>query len=367
MNTIYNLDEKKIINFTFEKNIENAKEQNIISHKIENNTLWEIDNFINPEICSIIVNDCNKNGFEKVEYRKMERLICWDETNILVDLIETNLKEWTEKLNDDNWEIPRGFENNFIIWDKNKQKINQCLRINKYVSNKIKTHRDAQYTQSKTVKSNYTLLIYLNDEEIINGGDTEFIIPTKEFENNGLTIKQELELIDNNYQSLKIKPKIGKAIIFPHFLLHGSTQLNGLKYVLRTDLICFGRLKEFYEIPNAIKLEDYIYFDNCLNGKEELKIYNKYLYEFYDLNEKNEDSDIEFIFNPDLDSNYDLINNGVICNDCDKQIKKDVWLKLIKHKYIDFQMLVNIIKKEKNIKNLYATNLYKNLKNLYLQ
>ena len=74
MKSIFNLDEKKIINFTFEKNIENQKEQNIIIHNIENTTFWEIENFINPEICSKIVNDCHKNGFEKVEYREMERV-----------------------------------------------------------------------------------------------------------------------------------------------------------------------------------------------------------------------------------------------------------------------------------------------------
>jgi hypothetical protein len=356
MKSIYNLDEKKIIQFSFGKNVKNIKEQNIINHNIGNITIWEIENFINSEICSIIINDCYKSGFEKVVYREIERLICFDKTVVLTNMIETNLENWVEQLNDDNWEIPRGFGNNFIFWEKNKQKINQCLRINKYNSNTIKTHRDAQYTQSKTVKSNYTLLIYLNDEEIINGGDTEFIIPTKEYEFNGLTINQELKLIGNDYQSLKIKPKIGKAIIFPHFLLHGSTKLNGLKYVLRTDLICFGKLKEFYEIPKAINLKNYIYGNESYfsDEREELNVYNKYMYEFHDPNENNEKSGIDFIFDYNLESNYEIIDkskNENMYNDYEKQIKKDVWLNLIDYKYIDFVMLIKIINKDHKEKN----------------
>jgi hypothetical protein len=380
MKSIYNLDTKKIINFLSDVNLENINlpEQNIISHKIANTTLWEIENFISPEICANIINKSNESGFDQVDFRPMERLICWDESNNLIKLIELNLKAWSDQLDDLNWEIPRGFGNNFIVWDKNKPKINQCLRINKYVSNTIPTHRDAQYTQSKTVKSNYTLLIYLNDDTIDSGGDTEFVFPTIDYEHNGLTLKQELDLIGNNYSSLKIKPKTGKAIIFPHFLLHGSTQLDGLKYVLRTDLICFGRLKEFYELPKAIKLDDVLIYESELygyNSDKQLNIYNKYMYEYEDIDnefdslsesesnsDKKLDSDFinnhKYLFDPYIDSNYDVIilesnpiKNPDLATDCDKQIKLDIWLDLIKSRYIDYKLLVEIINNEIDYKN----------------
>jgi hypothetical protein len=403
MKSIYNLDAKKVINFLEGIDLENVNlngskitEPNIIEHHINNVTLWEIDNFICPEICSRIIDDCNKSNFEKVDFRPMERLICWDQSNNLVKLIESNLTQWTEQLNEsdklngldklDHWEIPRGFGNNFIVWEKNKPKINQCLRVNKYKSNIIPTHRDAQYTQSKTVKSNYTLLIYLNRDEIVSGGETEFIFPTNEYEHNGLTIKQELNLIGNNYSSLKIKPKTGKAIIFPHFLLHGSTQLEGVKYVLRTDLICFGRLKEFYPVSKAVRPDDYICYENSwYSGDDELNIYNKYMYEYGDIDEdlfdnyrinsesdSDNDSDndlkifpdINFSFDPKLDSNYDVINletNPNLASGEYSQIKLDIWLNLMKYKYINYESLVKIINKEINNKKKNFNNLKKHI------
>lgn len=350
-NSIYDLDAKKIIDFECNLSHKNIL-QTIIPHTICGTTFWEIDNFLQRDICDAVINKCEDVGFDSVDFRPIGRVICWDKSGGLVKTIEDSLNDWVKMINEPDckgWEIPRGFGNNFVIWDKNTSKINQCLRINKNQSNQISIHRDAQYTQSKSVKSNYTLLIYLNENEIKSGGETEFIFPTISYEHNGNTIEQELELIGSNYVSYKITPKIGKAVIFPHFLLHKTTQLDGLKYVLRTDLICFGRSKEFYELPCALKLEDWIWCGESMSGDEEMQIYNRYMNAYGEINkedyEEDEDED-EDIKNMTFDES-EIIN----CPYSDETIDENLWKCYVRKRYVNFDYLAKIINESERFNN----------------
>lgn len=90
---------------------------------------------------------------------------------------------------------------------------NEMFRIYKYSSGQMfKMHRDGSYIRNENEKSFYTFLIYLNDN--FEGGETEF-------EN-----------------LLTVAPVKGSALVFYHPLRHeGKTLINGLKYVLRTDVM----------------------------------------------------------------------------------------------------------------------------------
>ena len=90
--------------------------------------------------------------------------------------------------------------------------LNELFRFYKYqAGQEFKRHRDQSYIRSDIEASYYTFMIYLNDS--YQGGETTF----------------------NN---LTIPPKQGSALIFLHDLEHeGSSVRQGIKYVLRTDIM----------------------------------------------------------------------------------------------------------------------------------
>ena len=202
-------------------------------HEMLDYEIWIIDNFISENQCNNIINACCNKGFEHLEYRNSERLIF--ENKELTQLIEERLANdmFIERLNL-NKVKPYGFDNG-VTWSKNTSDINPCLRVNKYnVGQGFDVHRDAQYTESIIKKSNYTLLIYLND----NNGNTEFFIPINEYKNNGYTVEEELEKF--KFATFPVIPVTGRAVIFDQRLLHKGNITDKTKYVMRTDLLCCG-------------------------------------------------------------------------------------------------------------------------------
>lgn len=91
------------------------------------------------------------------------------------------------------------------------------FRFYKYEkSQKFKKHRDGNVQEEGGV-SRVTILIYLNDVE--QGGETNICD----------------RMLD---KPVMVKPEEGKMLMFNHSLLHsGEELLDGIKYVLRTDLI----------------------------------------------------------------------------------------------------------------------------------
>jgi len=76
-------------------------------------------------------------------------------------------------------------------------------------------------------------MIYLNEN--FEGGDTVFLIKDEE--------KKYVEIE-------RIKPKMGQAIIFSHNMWHEGEKVNGLKYMIRSDII--------YERENYTGSNDWI-------------------------------------------------------------------------------------------------------------
>lgn len=98
------------------------------------------------------------------------------------------------------------------------QDFNEMFRIYKYApGQRFKMHRDGSYIRNENEKSFYTFLIYLNDD--FEGGETEF---------------------ENLFT---VAPKKGSALVFYHPLRHeGKILINGIKYVLRTDIMYSDKL-----------------------------------------------------------------------------------------------------------------------------
>jgi|LakMenE18May11ns_1017448.scaffolds.fasta_scaffold9848588_2 hypothetical protein len=258
LNGIESLDPKKFIKF-FDNPIIDKPVGNVDIMKIKDHTIWEINNFLSDKECDDILNVAKEHDFAKLDYRNAERLLIFDMNNNLVKLIEDRLDtdKLLDKLNMLNWKSPYGFKNTTIDWNRNGNNINPCIRINKYKrGGDFAFHRDSSFTNSVLVKSNYTLLIYLNDDYI--GGKTTIRVPTsieKEYEHNGLTTKEELNLL-KTYEDYKIIPKKGKAVIFDQSLLHcGEHVIKGTKYILRTDLLSKGNFNNNMQSNLEEKIE----------------------------------------------------------------------------------------------------------------
>lgn len=240
---ISNLDVKQSIYFLDKVDYEH---QVLKPEFIELNTsrIWKITNFLSDNECDLIINNCNSASFEKLNYRKSQRIISFDINNCLINTIQTRLSQHDlpNMIAENKWASPYGFKSNLVTWNKSNIKINPVIRVNKYENNDdFKYHRDASFTSSHLVKSNYTLCIYLNDN--FEGGKTEFKINSSKLIHSGITVDEELKFLEsdpNNILSISITPKKGMAIIFDQRLLHSGLTVFDTKYVLRTDLICTG-------------------------------------------------------------------------------------------------------------------------------
>lgn len=90
--------------------------------------------------------------------------------------------------------------------------LNELFRFYKYQpGQQFRKHRDQSYIRNGREASYYTFMIYLNDN--FKGGETIF-------------------------NDLVVTPRKGAALVFYHYLEHeGSEVTEGIKYVLRTDIM----------------------------------------------------------------------------------------------------------------------------------
>ncbi|MBI1246962.1 proline hydroxylase [bacterium] len=93
--------------------------------------------------------------------------------------------------------------------------LNERLRFYKYEPGQsFAPHVDGRYRRSDTEKSDFTFLIYLNDD--FEGGGTRFFNPG----------------------TFRVIPEKGSALFFHHPQLHeGEVIEKGVKYVLRSDVM----------------------------------------------------------------------------------------------------------------------------------
>lgn len=92
---------------------------------------------------------------------------------------------------------------------------NELLRCYRYKPGmRFAPHADGAFVRDENEQSWYTFIVYLNHD--FEGGETVFIVEPE----------------------VSISPKKGKGLFFQHPLIHeGSVVTEGVKYVLRTDLM----------------------------------------------------------------------------------------------------------------------------------
>lgn len=108
--------------------------------------------------------------------------------------------------------------------------LNERFRFYRYgKGHRFRMHFDGAFMRNQCERSFLTLMFYLNED--FEGGETTF------FE-----CEEESDFVELKHV---VRPATGGALFFEHAQLHeGSEVKDGLKYVLRTDVM--------YQIPNAL-------------------------------------------------------------------------------------------------------------------
>lgn len=169
--------------------------------------IYVVDNFLSQEECDRLIAKSEAMGYEEAKVNIHGK-------QVLMTTVRNNLRVMYK---DEAYAT--------VLWEKIKEFVpeqigysyafglNEMFRFYKYEKgHRFKMHRDGSYQRNATEASQYSFLIYLNDD--FEGGETVF--------RSGTTIH----------------PKKGSALLFLHGLRHeGALLKNGIKYVLRTDIM----------------------------------------------------------------------------------------------------------------------------------
>lgn len=165
-----------------------------------------IENFLSNEECKEFIQSSEIMGYEEATVSTLEG-------PKMMKMIRNNQRviEANSELSQLFWERINPF---ISVLDDcwYPSSVNEQFRYYKYnIGERFNKHRDGKYIRSDNEESRLTLMVYLNDN--FEGGETEF-------------------------DSFKIVPKLGTAIVFEHQLKHkGCKVLKGVKYALRTDIM----------------------------------------------------------------------------------------------------------------------------------
>ena len=179
--------------------------------------IFTIDNFLTKLSCNMLIKDTvalkyteapvtingNAGIFEMMPDVRNNTRVILDDTK-LANALFGRLEQYLPKIFKDVWHL---------------EKLNSRFRFYRYEKGQtFKPHIDGKYKESDTCESKLTLLIYLSEDFI--GGETSFFDQTED------------------KLRFKVKPKLGQVLVFDHHQLHsGDPVIDGIKYVLRTDVM----------------------------------------------------------------------------------------------------------------------------------
>lgn len=170
------------------------------------NNIFTIDNFWTAQECKDFIAKSESIGYEPatVDTEKGQRVVETVRNNNRVLYKDVDLADtlW-ERLKPS---VPAAIGNSKAIG------LNELFRFYKYQpGQEFKKHRDQSYIRNDIEASYFTFMIYLNDN--YEGGETTF-------------------------NHLTVAPRQGMALLFFHEFEHeGSAVKQGIKYVLRTDIM----------------------------------------------------------------------------------------------------------------------------------
>lgn len=188
-------------------------------HELLQNQIYTIDEFLSFDACQNLISFSEKMSYVDApvtmpdgsarmikEVRNNARVMLDDEA-LAVQLWQTLTPVFP-----------------FVISNLIPIGLNERFRFYRYQSGeRFHWHFDGNFKRNDCEKSHVTLMIYLNAGCF--GGNTEF------------------KMHDTNHSIIQVTPKVGTALLFQHHIKHrGSPVLEGVKYVLRTDVMFCEKL-----------------------------------------------------------------------------------------------------------------------------
>ena len=173
---------------------------------LKDGIILELDDFLNQnEIESLLIPRISKfegaNDHYPEYYRNNSRLV--EDNDALAGMLSNRLNQ--VQISDQLEEQIHGINSRirFCLYQENEQ---------------FSPHQDGVYYTQNELQSEYTFLLYLNDD--FEGGSTTFYTTR----NDKIPVKT-------------IIPKSGKLVVFNHHIWHAGTEVfNGNKYILRSDI-----------------------------------------------------------------------------------------------------------------------------------
>ncbi len=170
------------------------------------NGIFTVDDFMSKEVSEKWIAFSEEEGYEDAKINLGRK-------QVLNQLIRNNQRfiydsvELAEKF----WERIKDFVPAETVYGR-AMGLNERFRFYIYhPGQQFKAHQDGSYMRNIHEWSSFTFMVYLNED--MKGGETRFM-------------------------NCSIQPKTGKALIFRHELVHeGSPVIEGVKYVLRTDVM----------------------------------------------------------------------------------------------------------------------------------
>lgn len=177
---------------------------------IDRRYIHEEEGFLVNHDCDLIIKKATEQGFVKatINTREGKEVNNTIRNNDKVEFNDVNLESTLNYMFTQMDELVNGFPGYEFTG------VNDLFRVYRYSEGQeFKVHMDGTFEKSETEYSRITVLVYLNDD--FGGGETEFVMPHR-----------------------VIVPTTGKLLLFAHKQLHrGNMVSDGLKYVLRTDLM----------------------------------------------------------------------------------------------------------------------------------
>ncbi|GFO27456.1 2OGFe(ii) oxygenase family oxidoreductase [Plakobranchus ocellatus] len=172
-------------------------------------------------------------GFSRKNYRDSQRISF--QSQELASLLWERIKDFVEHIVIDKDPREIHIEGSSLLMQGHWQPtgLNCTFRLCRYYpGGHFAPHNDGFFAISATERSLKTFMLYLNGD--FHGGSTNFIDPSQTLYMgpDGKYCAEEKNILYH------VQPETGMAIIFNHNRLHEGQRLeNGIKYILRTDIM----------------------------------------------------------------------------------------------------------------------------------
>ncbi|KAL4237219.1 hypothetical protein ACF0H5_001937 [Mactra antiquata] len=231
-------DDLKNIDFNPDTNREN-KQITVSEVSDFGDECFLLRNVLSDKECQLFIDGGEKIGFEIIrgvldDYRNCKRITIQDQ--VLADTLWSRIEPYIKDIYIDG--DPHGVH---VHGPPTVMKgtwkpvgLNNIFRLCRYLpGGHFAPHFDGHYDKSASERSLKTLMLYLNGD--FNGGSTNFVDESQTLYKDaktGVYCAEEKNIL------CSVKPETGLSIIFNHHRLHEGAQLkDGMKYILRTDVM----------------------------------------------------------------------------------------------------------------------------------